>query len=269
MFGGISCEYLDAGARTELCSLLTARDIATICRRARCTYAVIGMTQEKIAKRFSSMDEQEDIDLEEIFARLERYYSDRTLTIEQWFNLVGVVFRNASNDLARRRGLIPSVDNCGACRSLTLSNPFSCLISGESRAKGDPVCEDYLPFRIVFKPVTDETQIEAFTEKESILKAAEDERQDLDRQFVENIESALRSRALSERQNTQRRAIYTRQYNLFVGLRHLLKTVDSKAEALEILARQLAVDERTIRRDLQEIRTFLKKKGFEIFSSSF
>ena len=131
------------------------------------------------------------------------------------------------------------------------------------------MCEDYLPVRVVFKPVTDERQIEAFTEKESILKAAEDERQDVDRLFVENIESALRTRALKEKQNTQRRTICTRQYNLFVGLRHLLKTVDSKAEALEILARQLAVDERTIRRDLQEIRTFLKKKGFEIFSSSF
>ena len=265
MFGGISCEYLNVGARTELCSLLTARDIATICRKARCTYAVIGMTQEKIAKRFSSMDEREDVDLETVFARLERYYSDRTLTIDQWFNLVGVVFRNASNDLARRRGLIPSVDNCGACRSLTLSNPFSCLISGESRAKGEPVCEDYLPFRIVFKPVTDETQIEAFTENESILKAAEDERQDVDRQFVENIESALRNRALNEKQNTQRRAMYTRQYNLVVALRHVLETIDSKVEAFEILARQLGVDERTVRRDMQDIRIFLRQSRLNPF----
>jgi hypothetical protein len=269
MFGGISCEYLNAGARTELCSLLTARDIANICRKARCTYAVIGMTQEKIAKRFSSMDEQEDIDLEKIFARLGHYYSDRTLTIEQWFSLVGLVFRNASIDLARRRGLTSSVDNCGTCSHLSLSNPFRCLISGESRAKGDQVCEDYLPVRVVFKPVTDERQIEAFTEKESILKAAEDERQDVDRLFVENIESALRTRALKEKQNTQRRTICTRQYNLFVVLRHVLETVDSKAEALKILARQLDVDEKMVRRDLQEIRTFLKKKGFEIFSSSF
>ena len=79
MFEGISVRIPSRRQGTELCSLLRERNIATICRKARCTYAVIGMTQEKIAKRFSSMDEREDLDLEKIFARLERYYSDRTL----------------------------------------------------------------------------------------------------------------------------------------------------------------------------------------------
>src|SRR5271157_1096703 len=107
--------------------------------------------------------------------------------------------------------------------------------------------------------------MEAFTENLSILKAAEDERQDVDRLFVENIESALRTRALKEKQNTQRRTICTRQYNLFVVLRHVLETVDSKAEALKILARQLDVDEKMVRRDMQEIRIFLRQSRLNPF----
>jgi hypothetical protein len=261
MFEGNPCEYFQAAAHTELCDLLSERNIADICRKGRCTYVMIEVSQKKMSRQLSLLDEREDLDLEKIFGRLERYCLDRTLNIDQWFGLVGLKFRAATIEIARRRGLISPVDNCGTCSYLSISKPLRCLISGESRAKGDQVCEDYLPVRVVFKQVTDERQIEAFTEKESILKAADNERQDVDRLFVENIEFELRNRALKERQNSQKRAIYTRQYNLFVGLRHALKTIDSVAEALEILARQLDVSVRAIRRDIQEIRNFLRQKG--------
>lgn len=260
MFEGIRCDYLRTETGTDLCTLLGERRIMDICRKGRCTYSVRDMTQKKMSQSLPSLDEGEDLDLERVFGRLERNCSERTLSIDHWFNLVGLAFRNASIDLARRRGVTPSANSCGACNHLTSSNPFHCLISGEFRAKGDSVCEDYSPFRVGFEAITNERPIDAFLLKESIAKAAEDERQDLDRRFVESIEYALRARVLKET-NTQRRSTYTRQYNVFVNLRHALKVVDSVQEAAGILARQLDVPRNTVRDDIQQIRAFLQRRG--------
>jgi hypothetical protein len=231
-----------------------------ICREGRCTYIIKDMTQKKMSQSLPSLDEEEDLDLKQIFGRLERNYLERELSIDQWFNLAGLAFRNASIDLARRRGATPFRNSCGACNHLTSSNPFQCLISGEFRAKGDPVCEDYRPVRVGFEAVTDERPMDAFLLKESIAKAAEDERRDLDRRFVESIEFALRSKVLKET-NSQTRAIYTRQYNVFVTLQHTLKVVDSVQEAVGIVARQLGVPRNVVRDDIRQIRAFLQRRG--------
>jgi hypothetical protein len=194
-FGGNCCEYLQKAGREELCALLRRGNIAEICQNGRCTYVMIEVSQAKMSRQVSLLDDREDIDFEQIFGHLETHASKGPLSIDQWFSLVGLAFRQVSVEIARRRGLFPRARNCGACGHLIQSSKDSCLVSGEPRAKGDPICEDFVPIRVISEPLADDQALESLTLESSMVIAQEHERRDLDRAFVESIEFALRKRA--------------------------------------------------------------------------
>jgi len=76
------------------------------------------------------------------------------------------------------------------------------------------------------------------------------------RMDVESLKLALAKRVETARQGTKQRAKFARQYELFLNLLHLAGERHSDKEAVRIVAEQMGVGQRMVRRDLADIRDF-------------
>jgi hypothetical protein len=74
------------------------------------------------------------------------------------------------------------------------------------------------------------------------------------------ITAMLAKRPESEKVGSKRRQRYLRHYTVFTNILALLSQGLHKEEAIKRLAEKFAVNEKTIRRDIDEIKTFLREQ---------
>jgi uncharacterized protein YoaH (UPF0181 family) len=79
------------------------------------------------------------------------------------------------------------------------------------------------------------------------------------RMEIEKIGEILIKRATdTKHMNTKK--IYKRQHNVFINLYHCLSEGYSVGEAIQLIARKIGKNVKTIERDINDIRTFLTKE---------
>lgn len=228
-----------------------------IAARGRCTFAMISVTQEKLAQKFPGLDEREDVDVKQVLKRLQKTGANAPFAIIRWFNRVGKAFHNATIDLLRSRGIISLGENCGECNNLTISTPYRCLLTGEEKLKKDPGCEHFS--RI--KPVVQSLNGAQSNGIGELPNPASDRTEEIEVMYVGNLMAALETRAARAAPGSHQKEVYTRQYNVFVHLLKIMPMVDSKEEALRLVAEQLGVGITTVRGDLEDTRNFFLRKG--------
>jgi hypothetical protein len=170
-----------------------------------------------------------------------------------------------------QEGLIPGKKRCGVCRHLSRNYPYVCALTGDQKNKTDVVCENYR--RVTRRCVSLET-LNDWGEKtgdvSSIDSAGSDPAKNAEEQLVEhsmvdavkNMLSHLRQRTQESGIGTKKKKRYERQHSLVVSLLHYYKETEgaSASAAIGQMAKQYHVNEKTIRRDLKEIRQHLKNK---------
>jgi hypothetical protein len=248
------------------CSLLKERAIIRLCETGRCIFAMIGFVQEKLAEQFDHLDGREDIDLEPLRDRLRRVVWEGSSNPAGWLMYVKTAVQRATVRALAKQRLMPEEKNCGTCVRLSKSNPRECQVCGDIKRARDRACDNYH-----FLPITigagsehgsDDSSEEGETNwSPAAIERSEEAQRGVDaRMDLESLRLELAKRVEAEKQGTRRRAIFARQYELFVNLYRLLGEVDSYEEAFRILSQQLGVDQRTVRRDLADIRKFFRSR---------
>lgn len=253
-FAGQPCEYYSSPVRD--CSLLREGKMEEIATKGRCTFAMLNVAQERLARSFDSLDEREDIDVGVVIERLKNTVANGGYGIQRWFNRTSKAFRNATLDLLRARRVIPRQDNCGFCRSLTTTRPYLCTMTGEERGRTDEVCEDYSRISFVFESMENVERTEAVGGLDERYQGIE--RRTLERRFLGTARRLLKERVMRAQQGAHEQVIRIRQYNLFVNLWRLLGVLDSRREALQVISQETGIPMATLSNDLIQIREYLK-----------
>ena len=182
-FGGNPCEHHWRASAESECKLLRSGDFEEIARQ-RCTFAMIGVAQKRLSDKSPSLDEREEIDLDRIISRAIRT-TPRGVGIIQWLNRFHRYVHDATIDLLRIRREIERMDNCGACTSLTISTPYRCTLTAETKRRADPVCDDYLPRRVTSESLDNGEEVEAVINAESQTKYEDIVRKKSEKAFIE------------------------------------------------------------------------------------
>lgn len=245
------------------CSLLKEKAIVKLCETGRCIFAMLGFVQEKLAEQFDHLDGREDIEIGTLQDRLKRVIWNDSSNPAGWLTYVKkAVHRATVRSLAKQR-LVPEEKSCGTCVHLPNSNPRVCQICEDTKKASDRACSDYhfLPMTIAVGSENDTDELGGDAGAKFVPEASERSekaQQSVDaRMDVESLRLALAERVEKEKQSTRRRTIAARQYELFLNLRHLAEEDYPDEEVLKIVAEQMGVCLRTVRRDLAEIRHFL------------
>jgi hypothetical protein len=265
MFRGTGCEYYDDPRCA--CVLLRERRINEICQIGRCTFAMADFVQDQfhkgLSERLRGVDEREDVNVKQMIGRLTRVIWEDSLTITGWMAFLQKVARRVVMNVLIKQKFLPARNKCGTCQELTPSNPHICQISGEKKRKGDAACELYQfsPRFFVSESDVNPDDSDSNTEVQYLPTATErsqEAQRSVDaRMDVESLRLALKKRVEAAKEGTHRKAVFIRQYDLFVNLHKLLRDVDSETEALKILSGQMGLSKRMVRRDMAEIREFL------------
>jgi|GEM_PF-2182109 hypothetical protein len=264
LFEGRPCE--NYSNPPPQCSLLKERAITRLCETGRCIFAMMGFVQEKLAERFDHLDDREDIDLEQLRDRLRRVVWTGSSTPVGWLMYVKTAVQRATVRALAKQRLMPEEKNCGTCLQLTKSNPRVCQISGDRKKVTDRACDHYHFLSIIIGAESGDGFGDLGEEREANFSPAAIERSDeaqrgVDaRMDVESLRLELAKRVEKAKQGTRQRAIFARQYELFLNLHHLAGEVESDKDALRIVSRQMGVSQKMVRRDLAEIREFLSSR---------
>jgi hypothetical protein len=225
---------------------------------------MIGFVQEKLAEQFDHLDGREDIEIGSLLDRLKRVTWNDSSNPAGWLAYVRKAIHRATVRALAKQRLMPEEKNCGTCVHLLNSNPRMCQMLGERKNVRDRACDHYhfLPITIGsgsengFDDLGGESEANfspAAIERSEKTQESVDARMDL-----ESLRVALAKRVEKEKQGTKRRVKAARQYESFVILCRLLGEVDSDRDAFRILSQQLGVDQRTVRRDIADIRDFFR-----------
>jgi len=261
MFGGKVCEHY--AKDPSQCALLSQGRIATICEEGRCTFAMIEVVQKILSRQFPDwLDVREDFDLEQFTAQLRQMVWKGSRIPARWLSYLGTAVRNLSIKLLVRRKLAPDEKRCGTCANLPRWKPYTCQVSGEEMRRTYPACDDYrFPSRaVVREPVSAAEEDERASSPFDGPAAEQSEafQQTVDSKIdVETLRIELAKRAAAEHLDKKKRARFIRQYEVFIRMHRLLGEVDSDKKVFRILAEQMSISEKTVRRDVAEIRRFL------------
>ena len=264
LFEGRPCE--NYSKPPPQCSLLRERAIERLCETGRCIFAMVGFVQEKLAERFDHLDGRVDIDLGPLLDRLKRVIWNDSSNPAGWLVYVKTTIQRATVRALARQRLMPEDRTCETCVHLPNSNPRVCQVSGDTKNVSDRACDNYR-----FLPITigaglgddsdyssDESEPKFAPEA---IKTSEEAQKSVDaRMDVESLRLALAERVETAKQGTKQRAKFARQYELFLNLLHLAGEGYSDKEAFRIVSIQMGVGQRTVRRDLTDIREFLSNR---------
>jgi len=245
------------------CLLLKERAITRLCEAGRCIFAMIGFVQEKLAEQFDHLDGREDIDLKLLRDRLSRVVWEGSSSPAGWLMCVKKAIQNATVRALARQRLMPEEKNCGTCVHLSKSNPRVCQVSGDIKNTRDRACEDYqfLPITIAAGSENDSDELGEEAGAKFVpaaIERSEEAQRGVDAIMdVESLKVALAERVEKEKQGTRRRLKAARQYELFLNLWRLAGEVNEDEKVYRIVSNQMGVGQRTVRRDLAEIREFL------------
>ncbi|MDM8523689.1 hypothetical protein QUF80_09985 [Desulfococcaceae bacterium HSG8] len=267
-FGRLPCEHYDHSDRH--CRLLEKQEMSEFWEKCRLNtlkilhkYALGYL--ENFIKEWNFPIEKaeniraEDIDFKSVMTRLKKKKLTQGYTLAVWLAYVKTtIYREIKRNLARQ-GMIPREVRCGSCRYLSGSAPYICSKKGEPRKKTDgDNCEDYCFDIVITESGIEEKDIPPVAETpETLLEEKEKRRNPLS----SVIKDALSTRIREAKPGTRKREIYKRQCEIFIELLHLISEGMPKKEAEKALAGEYNINERTIRRDIADIREFLKKKN--------
>jgi hypothetical protein len=280
-FNGSSCLYY-AQAPAKQCRLLKARRMKAFWKQCRGAYLLfynlVQIWHKRFKARYSGLpiDEAEDFDFEGVIRRLQK----QTIHVENlagWWKYVSkTVYLEVKKRLIRR-GLLPEKRNCGSCKHLSLVKPYVCAKTGKSRKKTDLPCEEYRSKIVRFTSIDGESSpgiedsrqrldrllLEMLTvnnQKRNTPETLVIEKEEHERSALSIIIVMLTQRPDNEKPGSKKSKKYERHYAVFTNIVHLLAQGIPKEEAIKCLAKRFSVNEKTIRRDIAEIKEFLREK---------
>lgn len=278
-FNGKSCRHY-AQTPAKQCQLLKTRRMEAFWKQCRGAYLIFYNLVQVWHKRFKAhysglpIDEAEDFDFEGVIRRLQK----QTINVENlagWWKYVSkTVYLEVKKRLIRR-GLLPEKRNCGSCKYFSSSKPYVCAKTGKSRKKTDPPCEGYRSKLVYFTSIDRETSsgkesgqqhlnrllLEMATvndQKGNTPEALIIAKEEHERSPLSTITAMLAQRPDNERSGSKKSKKYERHYAVFTNIVHLLAQGVPKEEAIKCLAKRFSVNEKTIRRDIAEIKEFLR-----------
>jgi hypothetical protein len=222
------------------------------------------------------IDEAEDFDFPGVVRRLQQQHI-QTDNLAAWYKYVNKTVYLEIKKRLIQRGLVPEKKNCGSCRFLSDLRPYFCANIEETRKKTDPPCENYSPRIAYFRSLDEDSSHQpgealhrsdrllleminkvspVISTPESIAIMEEEQAQPA----LTIITAMLAKRPEGEKIGSKRRKRYMRHYTVFTNILGLLSQGFPKEDAVKRLAEKFAVNEKTIRRDIDEIKTFLRKQ---------
>ncbi len=280
-FNGKPCRYY-VQIPTKQCQLLKARKMDVFWEQCRGAYLIFYDTVQVLSKMFKvrypglPIDEAEDFDFEGVIRRLQQQDIPlENLTV--WRKYVNKTVYLEIKKALSKRGLVPEKKNCGSCKYLSPSKPYICTKTGHPRKKTDPPCETYGPDIAYFLSIDEKTSpgdgsnhqrsdrllLEMITVKnqepntpETLIIAKEEQK----RSALSMIIAMLAQRPGHKESGSKKRKKYARHYEVFINLVHLLAKGVPRESVIKHLAKRFTVNEKTIRRDIIEIRNFLREQ---------
>ena len=231
-------------------------------------YDTVNFCNDTMRKQYDALpvDEAENLPFEEMIRRL----TAQRLNIANLAAWRKYIMKMAYREIRRvmaKQGLLPSKKQCGTCAHLTPVKPSICAEKGIERKKTDAPCGGYQANRGQFESLDNDDNAKkrrkieelradtANAAKERAQAAAEN-----GDNFYDDALRLLRERAEREPFGSARRKICRRQHDIFVNIFALLAEGAPKEQVEQALAKKYRLkNARTIRRDLDEIRAFLRE----------
>jgi len=272
-FKGISCRYY--GASDAQCLLLREKKMQEFWEKCRVSpfetlYHATNACLRKFKNKYSKLDidDKEDIDFESIINRLKTYGLKTGFTLDDWLKYMNKTVYQEIRGIFVRRRLIPRGIKCGTCRYLPKAAPYICPKNGETRKKSDDVCEDYTQDISTFISIdvienNDNPQAQRLMYEISRVRNENITCLPEEKDRVSDMKEMLRNRAEKAMPGTKQHERYERQYEVFINLMNLLSEDIPAAELTTIIAVRCGMNIKTVRRDIEEIRYFLKKMSPE------
>lgn len=262
LFGGRSCEFYDH-IHTE-CQLLREKKMHEFWEKCRSRPFEMMYESTKVhIQRFKRIykrlpiDDKEDINFEEIVTRLRKYGLKENFNIVGWRRYMNLtVYREVKKYLAKK-GWIPKEAQCGTCKYLPESPPYTCRKTGEVRNKGDQTCEEYAQ-KIPFIDENDDTNMFVSGSAGDITDAIDE------KDLIAKVLKVLKERIEDSEPGSKKNSVHERQYETIINFLHLFSEEDiSEKDAVKFRAKECKKDVKTIQRDLTAIREFLEKMSIE------
>lgn len=272
-FKGVSCRYYDLS--DAQCLLLREKKMEEFWEKCRCKlfetlYNATTVCLINFKKKYKrlNIDDKEDIDFESIIKRLKTYGLKTGFTLHDWLKYMNKTVYQEIRGILVARGLIPRGIRCGTCRHLPKGNPYICPKNGETRKKADDVCDDYTQDINSFisidieenddNPQAHRLMYEISTVRNENITCLPEEKDRLS-----DMKKILKNRAGEAKPGSKLLEKYERQYEVFINLLNLLSENIPLANAMKLIAKNYGINVKTIRRDIEEIREFLKKMSPE------
>jgi len=280
-FNGRSCLHY-AQAPAKQCKLLKTRGMKAFWKQCRGAYFIIydivNVWNKKFKARYSGLpiDEAEDFDFEAVISRLQMQ-DIHMENLAVWYAYVNKTIYLEIKKTLGQRGLIPEKRNCGSCKYLSRSRPYICDKTGKSGKKTEPPCELYSLDIAYFTSIDNQTSsgndgnqrrldrllLKMMTAKRQTPDNPETvviEKEERKRSALSTISMMLAQRPDNEKPGSKKSKKYERHYAVFTNIVHLLAQGALKEEAIRCLAKRFSVNEKTIRRDIAEMKEFLRGK---------
>lgn len=271
-YAGNVCEYYERFSQE--CALLKTQggqDFWENCREAfKVFYEAVNHRNEMMRKQYDALPvtDAEDVPFDDMIRRLATQRMN-IANLAAWRKYVEkMAYREIRKTLVKQ-GLLFRKKQCGNCVHLTSVKPLICAEKGIGRKQTDEPCGYYQANLGRFESLDADDRSDDSKKRERIeklrsemQKAASEHAQATEETsgFRAEAERLLRERAEEEPLGSVRRKICCRQYDVFVNILALLAEGIPKERVEQELAKKHRLkDARTIRRDLDEIRAFLRE----------
>jgi hypothetical protein len=284
-FGETVCEYYVR--LTAECDLLIQAKMETIFEKGRCNpYNILKSAVKKnLIKYMNLLGVKDPNDLQKYILSIIYPLSHRLkdIRLKKGHNLavlIGYIKKASYTEVIlylQSEGLLEK-KMCGSCKFLSELKPYICLRenidaqnNGVTLLKDNPFyqkkrsktdkCQEGFQSRI-FKSVDEYTNYDSKDGHKLIpekLKNNGIEDKSLNRIEIEKINQILKKRAINTKHKNTKK-IYKRQYNVFINLYSYIFEGYSIRKAIQLIAIKIGKNVKTIERDINDIRTFLKKK---------
>jgi hypothetical protein len=241
-----------------------------VCRCAfEIFYTTVNTCNAELRRQYCDLpvDEAEDLNFDDLIRRAKMLRLEKGVTLVVWRKYVSKIAYREIKKILVKQGLLPEKKKCGSCKYLPKFKPYICSQREETRKRTDTVCDTYNPSIGLFLSIDDDHDQTDPGERRKIdqiqlemLKAENEQAQATEEiNFRTELDRLLRERADSQPYGSVKRKICRRQYDVFISIMALLSEGIPKEEVEQTLAKRHRLkDARTIRRDLEEIRKFLK-----------
>jgi len=270
-FKNIPCKYFEK--INKQCILLKKQSIDEYLEKCRYAFELLYNAIDKHLKYFKKIykylpiDDKEDVKYEKIIERLKHQKIDRGYNLAVWSKYIHKTAYMEIRDILYKKGLIPRGKKCGTCSRLSASRPFTCTIDGLVKRKADDICNNYQADIHKFISINHEDR--EFFMNEMIEKMQENIQDPVcesgngknKEDKLTGIMKILKQRPESEKIGSKKRKKFERQYDVFAYYCHQLSDGVPKGSIEKHLSDRYGINEKTVRRDIQEIKKYLQKKN--------